>query len=153
MEVFRLCKSKFSGELSGKGAAIMGGRWNSPGIEIIYTSSNRSLTMAEVAVHFNAAMVPVDYMMVTILIPDSLSVKKIMLKELPENWNCFPPLSVIHHFGDKFVSEKKYCLLEVPSAVTQGDYNILINPNHPDYKKIKIKIIEKFPLDRRIFKG
>ena len=52
MEVFRLTRSKFSNILSGKGAAEKGARWNSMGMELIYTAANRSLAMAEVAVHF-----------------------------------------------------------------------------------------------------
>ena len=66
MEVFRLTREKFSKELSGKGAALKGARWNSIGVELIYTALNRSLAMAEVAVHFTLATLPSDYMMVTI---------------------------------------------------------------------------------------
>ncbi|MBA2407387.1 MAG: RES family NAD+ phosphorylase, partial [Chitinophagales bacterium] len=55
MEVYRLSRQKFAGSLSGKGAAIKGARWNSAGVELIYTSANRSLAMAEIAVHFSLA--------------------------------------------------------------------------------------------------
>ena len=55
MEVYRLTRQKFASRLSGKGAAIKGARWNSPGVEIVYTAVNRSLAMAEVAVHFTLA--------------------------------------------------------------------------------------------------
>jgi RES domain-containing protein len=42
--------------------------------------------------------------------------------------------------------------LKIPSSVTKGDFNILINPNHPDFKRIAIQSIEPFPFDRRIFR-
>lgn len=152
MEVFRLSREKFSSPLSGVGAAIKGARWNSVGIEMIYTAANRSLTMAEVAVHFSVSTIPEDYVMIAIFIPDDVSMKKIELSELPPNWNAFPHPQTTQFVGDKFILENKYCVLQIPSSVTQGDFNLLINPNHIDIKKINIIEIAKFTFDRRLFK-
>lgn len=152
MEVFRLSREKFASTLSGKGAALKGARWNSIGIELIYCASNRSLAMAEVAVHFTLATLPGDYVMMTILIPDELLVKKLSPSDLPNEWNAFPHPASTQVIGDMFVSGNQYCILQVPSVVTQGDYNILINPNHPDFSRIKIVKTEKFPFDKRIFR-
>lgn len=152
MEAFRLTREKFAHSLSGKGAAIKGARWNSVGVELIYTASNRSLAMAEVAVHFTLATLPADYMMVTLEIPDDIECQQIEPGDLPTNWKDFPHPSSTQIFGDKFVQENKFCVLKIPSVVTQGDYNLLINPNHPDFAKIRIKRIEKFPFDKRIFR-
>lgn len=152
MEVYRLARKKFASILSGKGAAIKGARWNSIGVELIYTASNRSLAMAEVAVHFTLATLPSDYMMATIFIPDNISLQKLNNKDLPLDWNIFPhPLST-QSVGDAFIAENKYCLLQIPSVVTEGDYNLLINPNHADFKKNKIIAVDPFPFDKRIFK-
>jgi len=152
MEVFRLTRKKYSGSLSGKGSAIRGARWNSIGTELIYTASNRSLAMAEVAVHFTLATIPDDYIMTTIFAPDNLSLKVIQEKELPEDWNSFPYISSTKHFGDDFVKDNNFCLLKIPSAVTKGDFNVLINPKHSEFKMIKIISQEPFPFDYRIFK-
>ncbi|MEO6637855.1 MAG: RES family NAD+ phosphorylase [Ginsengibacter sp.] len=152
MEVFRLSREKFASKLSGKGAAIKGARWNSAGIEIIYTAGNRSLAMAEVAVHFTMATLPIDYMMVTIFIPDDISLQKHPVGDLPVDWNTFPHPSTTQLIGDKFIADNKFCFLQIPSAVTQGDYNLLINPAHSEFRKIKIIKTEKFPFDNRIFK-
>ncbi len=151
MEVYRLSTKKWSKILSGKGAALKGARWNSPGTEIIYTGSNRSLAMAEIAVHFTVANLPKDYMMITIFVPDDISIKVIQEKDLPKDWNSFPYASSTRIFGDEFINNNEYCLLKVPSAVTKGDYNILINPSHPEFKKIRIIKEEPFPFDHRIF--
>jgi len=153
MEVFRLSAAKWSESLSGKGAALKGARWNSAGTEIIYTASNRSLAMAEVAVHLTIANLPADYVMVTIYIPDDVSVMTLNVKDLPKAWNSFPYKQSTQIFGDIFISANKFCLLKTPSAVTMGDFNILINPFHPDFKGIKIIEIAPFPFDRRIFKA
>ena len=138
MEVYRLSREKFASTISGKGAAIKGARWNSVGVELIYTAANRSLAMAEVAVHFTLATLPIDYMMITLFIPDNTSLQKLNITDLPADWNTFPHPTTTQAIGDKFISENNFCLLQIPSAVTLGDYNILINPNHPDFKKIKI---------------
>jgi len=108
--------------------------------------------MAELAVHFTLATLPDDYVMISIFIPDDISLKRINVSDLPADWNAFPHSVSTQRIGDDFVTENKYCILQVPSAVTQGDYNILINPNHPDFKRVKITEIVKFPFDKRIFK-
>ena len=152
MEAYRLSREKFATSLSGKGAALKGARWNSIGVELIYTASNRSLAMAEVAVHFTLATLPSDYMMITLFIQDDVSIQKINVSDLPIDWNTFPHPSTTQTIGDQFIADNEFCILQIPSAVTQGDYNILISPNHPDFKRIKIIAVDKFPFDKRIFK-
>ena len=152
MEVYRLSRVKYAAVLSGKGAAIKGARWNSVGVEIIYTAANRSLAMAEIAVHFTLATLPADYKMITIFIPDNISLLKLNISDLPADWNMFPHPNSTQAIGDKFVADNKYCVLQIPSVVTYGDYNFLINPNHNDFAGIKITSVEKFPFDKRIFK-
>jgi len=70
---------------------------------------------------------------------------------LPKNWNIFPYLATTQKFGNGFIKENKYYLLKIPSAITKGDFNILINPYHPELKKIKILNSEPFPFNKRIF--
>jgi RES domain-containing protein len=152
MELYRLSREKFASTLSGKGAALKGARWNSVGVEIVYTAGNRSLAMAEVAVHLTLATIPNDYSMVTIFAPDDISIKQFAPKELPSDWNAWPHAVSTQAIGDKFIAENKYAVLKVPSAVTQGDFNLLINPFHVDFTRIKIVHKEDFPFDQRIFK-
>jgi RES domain-containing protein len=152
MELFRLSRGIYSDVLSGKGAATKGARWNSPGVELVYTAGNRSLAMAEIAVHFTLATLPDDYLMLVISVPDNVSIKKLSESDLPEYWNTFPHSTSTQAIGDRFISDGQFCILQAPSAVTWGDYNYLINPHHPESKKIKIISSEKFPFDKRIFK-
>jgi len=152
MEVFRLSRASHRKKLSGRGAAIKGARWNSIGTEIIYTASNRSLAMAEVAVHLTLATLPADFYMLTIFIPDGTSLQTISPGALPVHWNQFPHLPATQAIGDTFIRANMHCLLQVPSAVTQGDFNILINPFHAEFKKIRIVEAKKFPFDDRVFR-
>lgn len=152
MELYRLSREKFAGSLSGKGAALKGARWNSVGVELIYTAANRSLAMAEVAVHFTLGTIPPDYVMATIFVPDDVSLSQLATKDLPADWSAWPHSVSTQAIGDRFIAENKYAMLKVPSAVTQGDFNLLINPFHSDFSRIQIVQKENFPFDRRIFK-
>jgi RES domain-containing protein len=152
MEVFRLVREKYSTPFNGKGAALHGARWNSIGVELIYLATNRSLAMAEVAVHFTLATLPADYVMMTIHIPDDIISGNITTGDLPADWNSFPHPVSTQAVGDKFVTSNKFCVLRVPSSVTFGDYNLLVNPNHPEFYRIKIVDHVRFPFDERIFK-
>ncbi len=142
----------FASPLSGKGAALRGGRWNSQGVELIYTAENRSLAMAEVAVHFTFATCPSDYVLITIDIPDNCTIDMIDESNLPRNWRSFPHPPSTQKLGDDFVKLSKFVAVKIPSVITQGDFNILINPLHQDFKKIKILKIEPFPFDKRMLK-
>jgi len=152
MDAYRLSREKFAAVLSGKGAALKGARWNSIGVELIYTATNRSLAMAEVAVHLSIATLPSDYVIMQLHIPDDVSLQKINTTALPLNWNTFPHPVETQAIGDAFIYNNEYCVLQIPSAVTQGDYNLLINPNHADFKRIKIISTERFTFDQRMFK-
>lgn len=150
MEIFRLSREKYSQHLSGEGASIGGGRWNSIGTELVYTGSNRSLAMAEVAVHLALAALPDDFLMLTIRLPDDISVQTVPDRDLPSAWRVFPYSSASQTIGDRFVAEGKLCVLRVPSAVTRGDHNFLLNPHHDEFKRIRISSSEEFPFDRRL---
>jgi RES domain-containing protein len=152
MKVFRLAREKHATPLSGEGAARYGARWNPVGIELIYTAQNRSLAMAEVAVHLTLATLPDDYVMLSIDIPDDIKSKKLSDAALPDDWQAFPHPAATQEIGRNFVTENEYCILIIPSAVTQGDFNVIINPNHADFPRITIAGMEKFPFDKRIFK-
>lgn len=152
MLVYRLSKERFKNDLSGKGAEIAGGRWNSKGFAVLYTSESRALCTTEIAVHTPLGILPNDFYLITIEFPDDAEIKEIKIAQLPENWKNIPHINDTQQIGNKFIKEKKYLILKVPSAVVQGDFNYLINPAHKDFDKVKIKKTEKFEFDKRLFK-
>jgi len=152
MIVFRLSKSKFAGDLSGKGAEKSGGRWNSKGTALVYTSESRALCTTEIAVHTPLGNLPLDYRLITLEIPDLIPIKVLQAKNLPDDWKSLPHSHSTQEIGDRFVSEGKYAVLKVPSVVVQGDFNYLINPAHSDSGRIVIKAIEPFHFDERLFR-
>lgn len=151
MIVYRLAKSQYSHDLSGRGAAKSGGRWNSKGTAILYTSQSRALCTAELAVHLPFGSIPKDYMMVSIAIPDNTQMEEITVMDLEEGWNEFPHKHFTQIIGDKFIISGKRLVLKVPSAVVNGDFNYLINPLHKDCAQVKIQEVSPFVFDKRLF--
>ena len=152
MKVYRLNRKKYGQELSGRGAALSSNRWNSKGVEMIYTAQNRALALAEVAVHFSVGTLPSGYVMMEIEIPDELPIREILPADLPSGWNSFPHLKATMEMGDAFIHDKTNVACKVPSAVVKGEFNILINPNHPDIGGVRITEVDPFPIDRRLYK-
>lgn len=150
MIVYRLSKAQYSNDLSGKGAELAGGRWNSKGTTLIYTGQSIALSMAEVAVHISLGIIPPDYELISLEIPDN-EIYELKKQDLPEDWKSFPNSYASQSIGDDFVKNGKFLTLKVPSAVVQGEFNYLINPRHPKISKVKIKKIESFSFDQRLF--
>lgn len=152
MELFRLSKEEHSTSLSGIGSAMYPGRWNTKGVEIIYTSTSRALAMAEVLANLYAKTIPENYLMMTIYVPDYTSISVIQQSSLPKGWDANVPNMSSKLIGNKFISDNNYCLLKIPSAAVSGDFNILINPNHNEFANIKIIDKTPFVFDERLLK-
>jgi RES domain-containing protein len=152
MIVYRLSKAKFAADLTGQGARLAGGRWNSQGVALLYTSESRALCAVEIAVHTSLSLLPSDYYLTTIMIPDSAPVSVINPAKIPHGWQSFPFPSFTRIIGDQFVKQNRYLVLKVPSAVVQGDFNYLINPSHTLMDQVKIIQTERFEFDERLFR-
>ena len=151
MIVFRLAKLRYIKDLSGRGAEKSGGRWNSKGTVMVYTSFTRALCTAEIAVHTPLGIVPNDYTLATIELPDTARMLKQDQDQLPEDWRSFPHPNCTQLLGDQFISENNFLGMQVPSVVVQGEYNLLLNPGHKDFNKIKVIKTEPFVFDERLF--
>jgi RES domain-containing protein len=151
MIVFRLSKSKFANDLSGKGAEKSGGRWNSKGTALVYTSESRALCTTEIAVHTPLGNLPLDYQLISIEIPENVHIQELASADLPADWKSIPHVYSTQAIGDKFVADGIYPVLKVPSAVVQDEFNFLINPAHTESHFVRIKIIEPFNFDERLF--
>ena len=103
---------------------------------MVYTSESRALCTTEVAVHTPLGILPKNYVLVSINIPDDIKIHALNKKRLPPDWNSIPHSGTTQDLGDLFVSAKKFAVMKVPSAVVPGDFNYLINPAHPDSAKI-----------------
>lgn len=117
---------------------------------MIYTATNRALCVAEIAVHTPLGIIPRDYVLSILELPDD-SVVELDSDLLPAGWNEFPHQESTQRIGDNFIKGCASIGLRVPSAVVQGEHNILINPRHPGIGKLKILGSEAFRFDERLF--
>lgn len=151
MEVFRICKNQYSRDLSGNGAKLAGGRWNRKGVPVLYTSGSVSLATLEVLVLIPATLVPSNFSLVEIVIPDH-SISSVETKNLPEGWDDLIPLELLKTVSDKWITENKFLVLKVPSIIVRSEFNYLIYPQHEDFKNISVKSVEPFRFDERLVK-
>lgn len=153
MIVHRIEREKYlTTTLQGLGAAFSKGfRWNSYNTRMVYTAESRSLATLEVAVHLDLIEdLPTDRFYVNIEIPDDVEILEVNVDDLPNDWNSKPPTTTTQVIGDDFVNYNEAAVLKVPSSIVPDEYNYLINPNHVDAFKIKIKGISKMEFDFRL---
>ena len=149
MTLYRFSNKNYGVDLNGEGARFNGGRWNSKGFSVVYTSLTISLSLLELVIHSASYEEIESNLLMKIEIPDNfaLSLADLTLKA---NWPDYPGYS--RFIGDSFLRSKKSLLLKVPSAIIPEEYNVLINPLHPDIKKVKIIDASLFQFDTRLFK-
>ncbi|WP_448700808.1 RES family NAD+ phosphorylase [Mucilaginibacter sp. AW1-3] len=152
MILYRLSKQQYINDLSGRGAELTGGRWNSKGIPVLYTAESRALAAIEIAVHIPLGIIPSNYYLAAIELPGPDRIARIEIADLPARWDSHPFIKITQRAGDIFIKENKHLALQVPSATVKGDHNYLINPNHVDFKKVKVISTEPFEFDSRLFK-
>jgi len=140
MKAWRVCRVAFA-DLSGEGARIYGGRWNSPGRPLVYTAENPALAVLEVRVHLDLEpdLIPDDYVLMEIdLGPAAVE----DVPELPEAATTV---------GDDWLTAMRSPILQVPSFVVPNSFNLLINPLHPDAAGISVRATQPFDFDKRLW--
>jgi RES domain-containing protein len=147
MILYRVVKYNYA-DLSGTGARLYGGRWNSEGRPMVYLASSRSLAVLEALTHLSPTNIPDDYCIMTVEAPDNFAEPDI--KELPENWQDFPEQNILKQIGNNFLREKKNLLFKVPSAIVKEEYKYLLNPLHPEADRVKIISKQPFSFDARL---
>ncbi len=147
LQAWRIVKTKHAATaFSGEGARLYGGRWNSVGVSLVYTSSTQALAALESLVHLNPpviftyAAIPLEF--------EAELVEKVTA--LPPGWANSPAPPFTRALGDLWAKEARSAVLELPSAIIPGESNFLLNPAHPDFKKIVIDKPVPFSFDPRL---
>jgi len=151
MFVYRIVKSAArTTDLSGKGAYTDGGRWNNPGIFLLYTSMNSSLALLESLVHFDESELPPRMFIMHIEIDESAAIYPFPDEGLPKNWRQ-PENIQLKEIGDNLIRGNRYMAVKVRSAVNPEEYNILLNPLYPAFHDlVKVIAAEPHTLDQRL---
>jgi RES domain-containing protein len=153
MKVYRIVQDEQrTADLSGTGSYRLGGRWNSKGTYMLYTSENSSLALLEIAIHYDNEDMPPELFLMEIEISDDL-----LIYTLPENkYNKqWLKLSLLENQlqGDRWMTEKKWLGVRVRSAINIREFNILLNPLYPGYHDlVKLISVTALPVDERLIK-
>jgi len=147
---WRLCAShRAAAAFSGEGSARRGGRWNPPGIRMIYTAESRSLAAMEVLVHVDeiGRLGALAWTCIPAVFPARLLETP---PRFPDDWRRYPYPGSTQTFGSEWANSRRTAVLRVPSAVVPGEFNYLLNPFHPDFRHVKIGEPEPFSFDPRL---
>lgn len=147
---WRIVKARHAGgAFDGEGARVFGGRWNSPGVPMVYVASTRSLAVLEMAVHLDRSAVLESFVLIPCQFDDRL-VTSIGRAALPARWRSDPPPAELATVGDAWIRERRSPALAVPSAIIDEELNYLLNPLHPHFSQIRIGVPQAFEFDRRL---
>ena len=147
MRFYRIADSRHSPE-TGEGARLHGGRWNSPGRAVIYACETMTGAMLEKLVHTNGRM-PKHQVGVTYEAPNALKAISVDPGEVP-GWEM-PDMIASRATGDAWLASGESAILRVPSVVFSVERNVLLNPAHSDFAKIRIVGVEPVRWDDRLF--
>jgi RES domain-containing protein len=140
MLAWRLCREPFA-DLTGEGARLYGGRWNTAGRPLVYAASAAALAVLEVRVHLD---LPPE------LLPDDYVLLAVDLQDLPvEEVNVLPADPAA--FGDEWLRQQRSPVLQVPSAIVAESPNLLLNPAHPAATQARIVSRRRFAFDHRLW--
>jgi RES domain-containing protein len=146
---WRIVKTRYADDaFTGAASQRRGGRWNPPGVPVVYTSGSSSLAALETLAHLESDVVN-DFLIISCSFHEVL-VEEIAPARLPENWNDVPPPSELQQIGYEWATSRSSAVLKVPSAVIPNEFNYLLNPAHPDFRSIDVGEPRPFRLDYRL---
>ncbi|WP_342241966.1 RES family NAD+ phosphorylase [Inquilinus sp. OTU3971] len=139
-------------DLSGAGAKATGGRWNSPGVPVVYASQTRALACLETVVHLGAGGLPLNRYLVQLDIPDAIwtAAQVETSASLPVGWDAEPAGRASIAFGSAWIQAGSSALLIVPSVIVPEELNVLINPQHPGSAGISAAKLRRWLYDPRL---
>jgi len=151
MQVWRIFPGRFrDSAFTGIGGLYAARRWNRLGIRMVYTASSLALAALEFFVNLEPNEAPGDLLAATAMVPDE-NVETLRLEELPRNWRAMNSARC-RQIGSTWAESLRSVALKVPSAAVDGDWNVLLNPQHPDFAKVRIGPVKTFRFDDRMFR-
>lgn len=133
----------------GEGARLWGGRWNSPGVAMVYTASSAALATLELLVHLGSPRVLPSWVLFHCRFEEKL-MSTLPEADLPGAWRSYPAPADLQARGDRWIASASSAVLSVPSAVVPFERNYLLNPAHPDFRGITISEAISFDIDLRL---
>jgi RES domain-containing protein len=145
-------------DLDGLGGEKADGRWHTAarGKRIVYLSESPAGALLESLANLkgNPALFPEKYQLMEIEVPDDVYAAMAFLSGGSPSSRTFyktPALSASRKKGNNWLRDNASALAGVPSHPSPYSLNVLLNPKHPDARKISIKECKRIKYDRRLF--
>jgi RES domain-containing protein len=123
--------------LDGTGAALHGGRWNSPGRKAIYAvHSYEGALLEKLALAGRVGDIPKTQQSIKIQVPKDILIEEIVSEDLP-GWNSADFIQS-RKYGDLWLWEKRTAILVVPALISPEEKTVIFNPEHPDFQIITV---------------
>ena len=116
---------------------------------MIYTAQSRALAALEMLVHLDSPDLLKKYVLFEVSMDPSY-VRDLDISTLPRNWKADPAPAKVQAIGDDWVAGGVSPVLCVPSTLVPGESNYLLNPQHPDFGKLRIGTMIPFQFDPRL---
>jgi RES domain-containing protein len=107
--------------------------------------------MVEYFVHLDRDDPPPDLVVAAADVPDDVSRAHVAPPKLPARWRQTPAPAELAAIGDRFARRRREAILVVPSALAPDEFNWLLNPDHLDFRRVRIHPPEPFSYDVRFF--
>lgn len=139
-------------DLSGGGAKVAGGRWNSKGTPVVYAATSIALATLETLARLGDNISIRNAFLVKIHVPQTVWKTRALVeaKDLPATWLAEPPGSTTIQYGDEWIAGMAEPVILVPSVIVPEEYNVLINPAHPLSKHITASVLRQYVYDPRL---
>lgn len=151
MRIYRIADRRHE-VWNGTGAMLIGGRFNSPGRPVIYGALSFAGAMLEILVHSRIGKVPRQHVVVVATVPDDIALERAGPDDLPAGWDAPDDPRAARGFGDRWLADLRSAVLIVPSVVARLEWNVLVNPLHPDAARLVVSAPEPVRWDERLFR-
>lgn len=152
MTVFRIALKKFGptakAAFNGSSGYFADGRWHSRGRYLDYAAESRSLATLERLVHYKRFDCLEPHVIYTVEVPND-QIDTVLSP--PRGWDGDDMLAAAQAIGNNWCDKAASPALRVPSAVTIGENNLMLNSRHPawDWKWVVSAAIP-FDFDARL---
>ncbi len=152
MRVWRLVRPAFgdaAAAFSGEGARRFGGRWNSVGRAVVYTSEHLSLAALETLAHADRKRFARDLVAFEVHVPSDL-IAVLADADVPAGWRARPDAPDARAVGDAWLAAGTHAALSVPSVLVPQERNLLLDPAHLRFAEVRIGPARPFRFDDRL---
>ena len=124
-----------------------GGRWTPAGSACVYTSLSPACALLEYLAHMETGAPEQPLLLAVATAPAGTTLAEC---NEPSTWRQLPYRNEVQRVGEDWLQSCRSLALRVPSAVCDGETNLLLNPDHPGFGALQLQELRPVVLDPRL---